>query len=253
MSFELPGPLTGARHHGKSLRRSNVHDERVSLLTQLRGSSGLMRTWRALEPSEGPVAGADPQPPPRHRPDRSDRRQRAHNSRLTTQCWIGIRCRGRPAVAVSRPGRSLPATPCRSPLAIPSAEQNAAVQRLLDHYSVLTAAAVNYLRPVPNQPRSDQFTSRNHLLAWPDTERAVLAATVALAYRTARWRTTIALVADLGVYLAWRRLFPGRTRSPRRAQCRCWSAGVALSSRRRWNRQGRCGRSRTRAPRPACR
>lgn len=93
-------------------------------------------------------------------------------------------------------------------LAIPAAERDAVIQRLLAHYGNLTVAAASHVRAVPGQPVSDRFTSRNDALAWLDSERAVLTATVTLAYDTGHWDITAALVAHLGDYLSWRRLFP---------------------------------------------
>ncbi|GAA1008589.1 hypothetical protein Aple_062630 [Acrocarpospora pleiomorpha] len=86
-------------------------------------------------------------------------------------------------------------------------QRTAATGRLLDHYVRATEAADTYVDRPAGAVRSPMLPSREHALAWLDTERPNLTAAVALAAATGHADSGIRLAFALADFLNWRRRF----------------------------------------------
>ncbi len=79
--------------------------------------------------------------------------------------------------------------------------------RLLGYYLARAREADAHLRALPGTPVPAAFTGRDDALAWLDTERPNLIASVSMAARTGRDDTAMQLPLSLDAYLRWRRRF----------------------------------------------
>lgn len=87
------------------------------------------------------------------------------------------------------------------------ADQDAAISRLLDHYTATATAADRHFRFLPGQPMPELFDGRDQAFAWLDAEHANLVAAVQLAATRHDARCTFHLALALTGYQLWRRHF----------------------------------------------
>ncbi|MFD6096194.1 tetratricopeptide repeat protein, partial [Nocardiopsis flavescens] len=87
----------------------------------------------------------------------------------------------------------------------PADAREQALDRLLDHYTVVADAADDHLRALKGDTPPALFPGRDAALAWLDAEADNLVACVSTAHHTRRIRTAQRLPAILGTYLKLRR------------------------------------------------
>jgi tetratricopeptide (TPR) repeat protein len=126
-------------------------------------------------------------------------------------------------------------------------EAVAARERVRDHYLERTAAAVEQLRWWPGTPMSRRFESRAQAIAWLDTERANLLATIQWAVDASHSTTVIELGYVLGRYLYFRRYFDDFVAVSRYVQGAAEGIGDREAEARAWNDLGLALRSADRA------
>ncbi|MFD8646529.1 tetratricopeptide repeat protein [Streptomyces mirabilis] len=126
-------------------------------------------------------------------------------------------------------------------------EAAAARGRVLDHYLQRTAAAVERLRWWPGTAVSRRFESRAQAIAWLDTERANLLATIQWAVEAGHANAVIQLANMLGRYLYFRRYFDEFVVISRYAQEAAERIGDHEAEARAWNDLGLALRSADRA------
>ncbi|GGZ19806.1 hypothetical protein GCM10010300_74760 [Streptomyces olivaceoviridis] len=117
-------------------------------------------------------------------------------------------------------------------------DENAAKERVLDHYCQWAAAADARLRWLPGRKEPEGFRDRGQALAWLDRERAGLVTAVAWAGEGRFAGAAVRLAAYLGEFLSWRRQFDDMIAVMHAAGRAAQREGDRLNEAGTWNNLG---------------